>query len=402
MATSKRMQSRGAWLAWLLVGLVAGPAAASPARDTLRATEALIARVAPHVPALTRAAEEAATRVVAGGELYLAGADQAFIAEAAGRAGGLMMVRHLPAADRLTAADVVLIAPVPGHAADTELCQAAQRAGALVIAFGAPPTFPADHPLPGVADPNDPPLPTPQSLRRSRSAVFSYITELWVWTGEFVAACTRRGKMPTMWQSISVPGGIARNEPLQPLKFDERFQVAPIRAGVLGRAYLKELALRLRRLRERELRRLQQAARLVRAARRDGKTVHLWIRGHLPPLIIGGPQDPAGFRLLPYELPADPGIAAGDVVVFVGYVGADPPLVAAAANAGAKAIWFAAPDPSLTDARRRGGLVIDQQWRVGDCLVPVPGYDVSILPPSAVTQLACYWALVDEAADSPR
>ncbi|NLC56506.1 MAG: hypothetical protein GX774_06700, partial [Armatimonadetes bacterium] len=77
MATSKRMQSRGAWLAWLLVGLVAGPAAASPARDTLRATEALIARVAPHVPALTRAAEEAATRVVAGGELYLAGADQA-------------------------------------------------------------------------------------------------------------------------------------------------------------------------------------------------------------------------------------------------------------------------------------------------------------------------------------
>ena len=175
-------------------------------------------RAGRRVPALTRAAEEAATRVVAGGELYLAGADQAFIAEAAGRAGGLMMVRHLPAADRLTAADVVLIAPVPGHAADTELCQAAQRAGALVIAFGAPPTFPADHPLPGVADPNDPPLPTPQSLRRSRSAVFS-ITELWVWT-RFVAACTRRGKMPTCGRHP--PGGIARNEPLQPLKFDER------------------------------------------------------------------------------------------------------------------------------------------------------------------------------------
>ena len=46
--------------------------------------------------------------------------------------------------------------------------------------------------------------------------------------------------------------------------------------------------------------------------------------------------------------------------------------------------------------------MIDQQWRVGDCLVPVPGYDVSILPPSAITQLACYWALVDEATDSPR
>jgi hypothetical protein len=32
----------------------------------------------------------------------------------------------------------------------------------------------------------------------------------------------------------------------------------------------------------------------------------------------------------------------------------------------------------------------------------VPGYDVPILPPSAVTQLATYWSIVAEAAERAR
>ena len=35
-------------------------------------------------------------------------------------------------------------------------------------------------------------------------------------------------------------------------------------------------------------------------------------------------------------------------------------------------------------------------WPYGDALVQVPGYDVSILPPSGVIQSAAYWMLVAE------
>ena len=67
-------------------------------------------------------------------------------------------------------------------------------------------------------------------------------------------------------------------------------------------------------------------------------------------------------------------------------------------KAGAKAAWIIAPTGPLDAVTRRGDIVIDQHWRLGDAIVTVPGYDVRILPPSAVTQLACYWAVVGEAA----
>ena len=37
-------------------------------------------------------------------------------------------------------------------------------------------------------------------------------------------------------------------------------------------------------------------------------------------------------------------------------------------------------------------------WPFGDALVDVPGYDISILPPSGVVQAAAYWMLVAETA----
>jgi len=39
-------------------------------------------------------------------------------------------------------------------------------------------------------------------------------------------------------------------------------------------------------------------------------------------------------------------------------------------------------------------VVIDQHWRIGDCAVEVPGYDIRILPPSGIAQLFMYEMLL--------
>ena len=37
------------------------------------------------------------------------------------------------------------------------------------------------------------------------------IINAWTWTGEFIGACTRQGKMPTVYESYGLPGGRERD-----------------------------------------------------------------------------------------------------------------------------------------------------------------------------------------------
>ncbi len=396
------MRARGATRALCAIGLViAGlaPAGAGPARDYLRFTEEMIRGAEKAMPALTRAADAAAERLIAGGELYVGGADRGFLSEALGRAGGLMMVRGLPSPDRATKADVLLIAPAAGTPSpDADLCRRAREAGTLVIAFGAGADFPADHLFPSLAAAGDGLFAGPNGERICPTATVGSVVQLWAWTAEYVAACTRRGKMPTLWQSVMVPGARERNEPLRALKFHPETKVEAIPAGRLGGEYLTNLAGCVRGLREKELGPLERAGALLAETRRAGRKAHLWIMGHLPPHAVGGAGDPGYFQRLPVRFKEDPGIQAGDLVVALGYTGIEQPLLDLVEKAGAKAAWIIAPTGPLDAVTRRGDIVIDQHWRLGDAIVTVPGYDVRILPPSAVTQLACYWAVVGEAA----
>ena len=48
---------------------------------------------------------------------------------------------------------------------------------------------------------------------------FVNLANLWAFTGEFIAACTRHGKMPVVYQSYSLPGGRERAESLRSRRF---------------------------------------------------------------------------------------------------------------------------------------------------------------------------------------
>ena len=67
------------------------------------------------------------------------------------------------------------------------------------------------------------------------------VVGLWTWTGEFVAACTRLGRMPVLYQSYGLPGGPERGKKYQGKKFHDDLTIKPVPAEVLGQEYLDRI-----------------------------------------------------------------------------------------------------------------------------------------------------------------
>jgi hypothetical protein len=82
--------------------------------------------------------------------------------------------------------------------------------------------------------------------------------------------------------------------------------------------------------------------------------------------------------------------------VWLGYNEIPADLVALVRGAGARAAWMVASD-AAPRANTGGDVIIDEHWRIGDAAVAVPGYDIRILPPSALAQLFLYDVLVRSA-----
>jgi uncharacterized phosphosugar-binding protein len=227
------------------------------------------------------------------------------------------------------------------------------------------------------------------------------VANLWAFTAELVAALTRRQVMPTMFQSVMVPGARERNAKYLPTPFHTDLKVDPVAPGVLGRQYLAALRQEITGLQKTQRNALRAAGAKVAQARAAGHTAYAVLVGHYPPAEIGRPGDPGLFR--PAEAKGQPeeplaGIQAGDVVFYVGYTWLPEPLLRGAKEAKATTICAIARgegwevSPGLVD------VFIDPQWRLGDAAVEVPGYDVRVLPPSGVIQPILYWCVVAEAA----
>ena len=190
------------------------------AQNYLSGFQATIAQTRSNLATLAKSAERAADEFVAGGGFWVAGRQADFIAEACGRAGGLMAVA--PLGERVPANRDVILYAVPGSLSpeDLNIIGQWQEKGATVIKFSSPSGLYRDYfPIDTVAN----------------------LVELWTWTGEFVAACTRLGKMPVLYQSYGLPGGPERGKKYQGKRFHDDLTVKPIPAGLLGRAYLDQI-----------------------------------------------------------------------------------------------------------------------------------------------------------------
>jgi len=282
------------------------------------------------LPAITRSAEAAAAVCVEDGYQIGSWGDPALVGEFSGRAGGLARTSRPRDVEKANWRGVVLFFPREAHLPD-DLSNARdfRARGLMVIGFGGPTiaaaarnagvdwdAFIANH-----AAPADGLFTTESGETIVPTDATASITALWTWTGEFVAALTRLGKMPVMAQSIMVPGAAERARKYRGLTFHEETP-APVEAGRLGQEYLVEMRKCLAAVHAEEMPKIRELAELAVAKRRQGRGVHVFAHGHAIRHLVGVAHDPGLFHQVNrslFALKADHGIAEGDLVFCVGY-----------------------------------------------------------------------------------
>jgi hypothetical protein len=319
-------------------------ASAAPAAENyLSRLQDTIARGRSNLATFTNSAGRAAAEYLSGGNLWAAGRQADFISEACGRAGGLMAIA--PLGGRVPTRHDIILYAVPGawEQDDLKMLEQWQEKGATVIQFSSPAgVFGHRFPLDTVAN----------------------VIDLWTWTGEFVAACTRLGQMPVLYQSYGLPGGPARGKKYQGKKFHDDLTVKPIAAGVLGREYLDQIQRMLAKINETQMPKILQAARWWSEVPKASATT--LVTGHMFPRHA---QDP---RTLPMSdfaaLPAWENkdlLAAGHppaLVLCLGYQFAPQKLLEQAKALGVKLVYSDVqpaqpPEPASNILYRDTGLL---------------------------------------------
>jgi hypothetical protein len=327
---------------------------------------------------LTQSADRATNEFLSGGNLWAAGRQADFISEACGRAGGLMTTialgQQVPSSH-----DIVLYAvPGPLEEADLRIVNEWQAKGATVIKFCSPAGLYHDHfPIDTVAN----------------------VIDLWTWTGEFVAACTRLGRMPVLYQSYGLPGGPERGKKYQRRRFHDDLTISPIGPGVLGREYLDQIDRMLASVSKTQMPKILQAAKwwgsVPKASATTLVTSHMFPRHGRDPRtvpICDFVAVPAGENkdLLDASRPPP-------FVLYLGYQFAHQKLVDQAKAMGVKLV-YSDVQPCQPPEPASNILYIDPAWPLTDGCVTVPGYDIPILPASGVVQAAIYWTIASERA----
>jgi len=359
------------------------------------------------LPRMIHPSETVASRLLNGGQLFAASVRPDFISEAYIRSGGLMLLKEYTPDTQLTAQDTVLIGwSNTSPAEERGLIRQAHQAGAYLIGIGPiPPAATADECIEtlSVFLASDPPLPTNilASFGASPYPLISLqnIVILWAFTGELVAALTRQNAMPTLYQSVLVPGARARNEQRQHLRFEENHSVPPIPPGQLGNAYIDRLADNFQRLIATEINSVEQVARAGTTTLQKGHQIHAFLISHFPVLQHGAPGDPGFMQRLdqghgetPSNTELQAKLKAGDLLFLLGYYRRPHSAYTIVHNAGARIAEIITgtntadpPDPDY---------IIHPHWPFGDALVSVPGYDIEILPSSGIVQTAIYWSVL--------
>ena len=392
-------------------------AGVSPAAQYVEALLASVDHIEGRLQAIVEVAEQAADRLMAGGRLYAAADEQGFATEAYYRAGGMMMVEYTPADPaEMGDQDVVLVGTLDLKPDEQrEQLRAMRKAGARVILFGSeqsPLKDEADFLIGTGLSPGTASVVTVEGRAEPicPAGTVGNITAVWTFTGELVAACTRRGKMPTMYQSILLPGGMDRLKQYEPYAFHEDMEIAPVPPGQLGRAYLAEIRRCLRGMRGHQIPSFQEGGRKMAEVIQSGHKPWVLVIGHHLPYQFGLPGDPGllDVSLLlklsnvpPAEMPDQilATIGPEDGLVYVGgYAFPDFGWDERLDNMGVPFVLVTGGRETKPVTPRPGEIYVDPYWEHGDACVEIPGYDIKILPPSGVIQTAALWMISGEVA----
>ena len=222
---------------------------------------------------------------------------------------------------------------------------------------------------------------------------------LWTFTGEVVAALTRVGRMPAMYQSVLVAGARDRNARFVGSRFHQTHRVPAMPPGQVGGDYLDAIGAILRTLIEEETEAIDRVGAVCAQVINAGRVIHAGMISHFPVYQHGAPGDPLYMRRLGRLDGESPSVAelereleSGDLFFFLGYYRRPTQAYEVARRAGARIVEVITGDG--LDGSPQPDYVIRPKWPFGDAVTRVPGYDVEILPSSGIVQAAIYWAVV--------
>ncbi len=361
------------------------------------------------IPSIVPAADAAADRYIAGKNFGVRGG-AGLNAEFGGRSGGLMTYH----ATRGEPGDVIIYAlgvvssgkedPVTVLKRELDDAEQLTEEGSLVIAIASVKQLSkynqlerarrvCQFVLDNCASANDALTSDADGRRILPQYVLANPAVLWAWQGEFFAACTRRGKTPTMWQSIAVDRDLKRRDLYEGKRFHDTMQVKPVKAGMLGHTYIEQLRGVLGKIRTDSWPAIMQTAtRSVEVIRHGGK-VQVYAQGHYPPVHHRG-----GFAGDPGHMTPLSSAGESDFAIALGYCA--PPghprwsRQDALRKAGRGVAWITSGYMNRNEEFVRDNeIFVDQQWAEGDALVPVDGYDVLLCPPSGITAELIMWMI---------
>ena len=365
---------------------------ATPADQYVSRTMKLVSEQRRGVARLTPHAERTGNALLAGGAFWIAGTDKGWVSEATGRAGGPAASMPLPSPEKARKGDVVWLSfSQSSYESDLKTAQALEDRGCIVTAFGPRPPrgrTQFNHLLDSLT----------KWQEDERLALMGNVLSLWSLTAEVANYTARQGKTLVMLQSAVVPGANERNAKYRKITFHEGdVSMQPVKAGVLASAYLDFVSTMMGGIRDHEMTKLLSVAAEVRAGARESRPACISVIGHMMPDVLE--RGDKLFRIVRggsnrQGLAED--LRQSRLFVWLGYTRVSDNVVETVRSASVKAVWILASDakPAFELA---GDVVIDQNWKTGDAAVEVPGYDVRILPPSAVAQLFIYDILVRSA-----
>ena len=335
-------------------------------------------------------AQEAATRLVAGGKLFAAG-NPAFVSELSGRAGGLMLVQSLGDATP-AAGDVVMF----GAEQAAPLSEAVIKSGAHIVAF-------ADAKVPGATT-----TFSGHASENKISPTLATIIPAWTYSGVLIKSSARLGKMPVTYETIGLPGGYPRIQQYQAKGVfwidytSDPADASPV--SDLGAEFTRSVSASLHRIETEERAKLDQSGQWAAQALKDNKTIYMYCMGHFIPDEISKSEIAAKFKVNTWNSgftsltpPEDPFIT-GDIAIHIGYQHPPHGIFERALPAGAKIVYVdvlqhrdTKSDPNV--------IWIDPMWPWDDAVVRLKGYDIPMLPPSGIVNTAIAWEIYRLAID---
>lgn len=364
-------------------------------------------RLGKDLPAIAKSADIAAKHFVMDDYMLGTWGDDAFVREFHGRAGGIMRIDNPKATDKGFGKEIILVCPRQDHI-QKDIAQAAKmkQQDNMVILFARPAVakIAEEH---GVAF--DAVINTHAAENGGLYNLgdkwmvptdsVANLAALWVWTAEFVSGCTRYGKMPTMWQSYSVPTAVGRQKKFQHIKFHDEKPV-PVPAGNAGREYISKVVNILNLIYSSDRGKMLDVAKQAANAALNGNNAYIKLLGHAIELKSQETSNPYSFIQIVDQ--KNPGFRKGDFLFCVGYDQKYQDeqfgdLTRAARKAAAAVSWsISTYNAEKVDGVLPGEILIDQRWPLGDCVVQYPGYDIKVLPPSGVIGETIRWMVTSQ------